>query len=123
MPVTQHLADRDQRRTRPQQIAGQRVTQLVSADRLKPGTLIGVANERPDAGRLKRTDRRLGIEEQPLMSPVTDPQIGHERLADINRQRQPPALMGLAVELDLTRPPVEIGQLESRDLDRAQPQP
>ena len=59
----------------------------------------------------------------PLMSPVTDPQIGHERLADINRQRQPPSVVRLAVKLDLTRPPVKIGQLKPRDLDRAQPQP
>jgi hypothetical protein len=35
------------------------VTELVSADRVKPGTQVGVTNERPDAGRLKRTARRL----------------------------------------------------------------
>ena len=95
------------------------MTQLVSADRVKAGTLIGVPHERPDAGRLKRTGRRLDIHEQPLVRRAANPEVGHERLADVNRERQPPALVGLAVNLDLTGPPVDIGQLKPRDLDRA----
>jgi hypothetical protein len=51
------------------------------------------------------------------------PQMLDDGLADVAGQRQLVAPVGLAVDDDQPRPPVEIVEPQSRDFDRAQPQP
>jgi hypothetical protein len=46
-----------------------------------------------------------------------------DRLADVARQRELVAPVGLAVDDDLPGTPIEIVEPQTRDLDRAQPQP
>jgi hypothetical protein len=43
-------------------------------------------------------------------------QVGHQRLADLVRQRQPFVAVALASHGQLTGPPVDIVEFDSRDL-------
>ncbi len=62
-------------------------------------------------------------EQRPALAPGATAKIGHDRLADIGRQRQHVVSAALSVNNKLPAPPVDILELDGGDLPGAQPQP
>ena len=92
LTVAQHLPDLLQRRARLQHRARRGVPQLVASDPRHPGAPAGLAHDRAD--RMPRTSVPPGAITFKNKRPAAvrrgrpAPQIAHQRLADIDRQRQ-----------------------------------
>jgi hypothetical protein len=75
----------------PQQVAGERVTKPVRADRLDARPLACTADDMRDRRRRQRPPRRLGGDEH--LTEISErgapiPQVRRQRLADVVRQRE-----------------------------------
>ena len=78
-----------QRRALPEHLGRGRVPQPMRPDRLKPRPPAMLADDRTDRASVQPLERRVHPQEQrPALAPRTAAKIGHDRLADINRQRQ-----------------------------------
>jgi hypothetical protein len=88
------------------------VPELVRADRryLSPNACVMNHAAHPHAG--ERAGRRAHSQEHPPeLARAATLQIRDQRLADIDRQRQPVVPVALPAHEDLARPPVEILEL------------
>jgi hypothetical protein len=111
------LSDLAQRRRahRGAQLARRRLAAIVA---------YRATHDRSHTARFDRARRSANGQKHPAaISAATPRQVAHEGVADVARQRQTPALVALAVDLDLPGPPVQIAKLKPRHLDRAQTEP
>ena len=74
-----------------------------------------LADDPPDRAAVQPLERRGHPQEQrPALAPRTAAQIGHQRLADIDRQRQHVLPAALAANEQLARAPVDVIELRAR---------
>lgn len=117
--MPQHLTNCGHRRAGTQQIAGQRVSQLMRRDTLGPGAPACVAHDRAHPRGLKRPDWRVCGQEHAGLAgtAAATAQVSDQRVCDLGRERKPSALMTLAVDADLAGRLVQIAELKAGDLD------
>jgi hypothetical protein len=123
--MPQHLADRHQARASAQQLAGEGVSQSVWAHGRQAGSSAGPLDHVPDqVGADRPAGRPAGQKQPPGMIRAVPPgQVADQGLTDLGGQRQPVVPPSLAADDELAGPPIEIGQLQARDLDGAQAKP
>ena len=100
------------------------MTQLVRADPDKTGAQPGVVGDLAHPGAAQRAMRSPDSHEHAASDRAlraTRPEIGDDRLADIDQQRQPVRPGVLAMHDDLSSAPVDVIKRQSRHL--ADPQP
>jgi len=123
-PLAQHLADLRKRCARPEHLGRGRVPQLMRADPRQARPVARRADDPPDRASVQLPARRGHPQEQrPTLAPRATAKIGHQRLADIDGQRQHVVTAALAADEQLAAAPFNIIELEPSDLAGAQPEP
>ena len=114
--------------TGPQRLGRDRVPQTVHADMAEPRPLARASHDPADDPVLLLPERHEGPDRGQKHVPVSGrgtavAQVVDQRLADVNREREPFVLLALAAHDHLPGPPVEILEQQPRDLAAAQPHP
>jgi hypothetical protein len=117
LPVPKDLADLRQRRPGLQHLAGCGMPQPVGTHPGQPGPVTGRAHHPRDRAPVQLLPRRGHPQEQrPALASRATAKIGHDRLADIDRQRQRILAAALAVNQQQPGAPVEVVKRDRGDL-------
>ena len=117
-------ADLRQRRALPEHPGRRGVPQAVRADRRQPGPVARGADHPRDRAAVEPGRGRVHPQEQrPALAARATAKVGHDRLADIDRQRQHVVTAALAANEQLAATPVEVIEAQRGDLPGAQPEP